>query len=125
MSARCVHVQTLLVCASLDNLHLREAYPFFVARRSGDTGDHHELDQLLCFQCQFASFCFFEAILGGGDVLACKRFEELLKLPCQRSPIVARVMSPTHHLQLVLPKFLLLGLVQKREVSHMVDEYVA
>jgi hypothetical protein len=34
-------------------------------------------------------------------------------------------MSPTHHLQLVLPKLLLLGLVQKREVSHMVDEYVA
>jgi hypothetical protein len=31
-------------------------------------------------------------------------------------------MSFTYHLQFVLPKLLLLGLVQEGEVAHMVDE---
>jgi hypothetical protein len=34
-------------------------------------------------------------------------------------------MSCTYHLQFVLPKLLLLGLVEKREVAHMVNEYEA
>jgi hypothetical protein len=35
------------------------------------------------------------------------------------------MMSLTYHLQLVLPKLLLLGLVEEREVADMVDEYEA
>jgi hypothetical protein len=35
------------------------------------------------------------------------------------------MMSSAYHLQFVLPELLLFGLVEKREVSHMVHKYVA
>lgn len=44
-------------------------------------------------------------------------------LPFQRNGAQAR--GSTYSLQLILPELLLLGLVQEREVAHMVYEYVA
>lgn len=41
--------------------------------------------------------------------------------PMIQNPRVCR----THHLQLVLPELLLPGLVEEREIPHMVDEDVA
>lgn len=43
----------------------------------------------------------------------------------QRLFSVSGMMSPTHHLQLILPKLLLLCFVEEGKVPDMVHEYVA
>jgi hypothetical protein len=62
MSAGRIHVQTLLVGSALDNFHLGKAYALLVARRCGDTRDHHKLNQLLGLERQLFPLGLFEAI---------------------------------------------------------------
>ncbi len=54
-----VDQQTLLIGATIYDFELRKADPFFVARRSRDCRDHHELDQLLSLQSKLAPLCLF------------------------------------------------------------------
>lgn len=104
MSVGHICQNSILIRPSIHNLHFRKLYPLLIPRRRRNPRHHHQLHQLLTFPRQFASLGLFEPVLGRGDVLVRKGLEE--------------------DLQLVLPKFLLAGLVQEREVADMVDEDV-
>lgn len=95
----------ILIRPPIHNLHLRKLYPLLIPRRRRNSRHHHQLHQLLTFPRQFASLGLFQAVLGRGDVFVRKGLEE--------------------DLQLVLPEFLLAGLVQEGEVADMMDEDVA
>lgn len=63
MTARRIHCETLFVSLSVDDFHFCKANSLLVARRGRNTGDHHELDQLLGLECQFPSLGLLEAVL--------------------------------------------------------------
>jgi hypothetical protein len=59
MPAGRIHGKASLVRSSIHDLHLCEAYPLLVARCGRNTRDHHELNQLVRFECQFPPLCLF------------------------------------------------------------------
>lgn len=87
---------------AIDHLQFREPDPLLEARRSRDARDHHKLDELLRLPRQLPTLSLLQAVLRGRNVLARKRFQK--------------------DLQLVLPEFLLAGLVEEGELAHMVYE---
>lgn len=61
--------QSLFISSSVYHLHLRELDPLLVARRRGDTRDHHQLDQFLALSGQLPALGLFKTIFGGGNML--------------------------------------------------------
>lgn len=112
---------------AVDDLNLGEADTLLKARGSLDARHHHQLDELLAFCCELPTFGFFESIFGRGNVLGRKRFEELLWRGKQAFNAGSSLggVAATYHLQLVLPKLLLAGLVEEGKVANMVNEDVA
>jgi hypothetical protein len=62
VTARRIHGKTILVRLPVDDLHLREAYPFFIAGRGGYARHHHELDQLVGLQRQLSSLGLLQPV---------------------------------------------------------------
>lgn len=109
---------------AVDDFELGESDPLFKARGCAHTRYHHEFNKLLGLHGQLATLGFFEAVFGRRDVFRSKRFEELTVRTEHCSDKYGRTLC-THHLQLVLPKLLLLGLVEKGKLADMVDKDVA
>lgn len=109
---------------AVDNLNLRESNALLEARRSFDARNHHELDELLAFVGQLATLGLFKPVFGRRDVLCGEGFEKLLGR-WSAGALDWRSATATHHLELVLPKLLLLCLVEEGKVANMVNEDVS
>ena len=57
-----VHGETSFVRLPVYDFHLCKSNSLLVARGSGNARDHHELDQLLCLECQFPAFGLLQPI---------------------------------------------------------------
>lgn len=87
------------------NFDFRKLDALFEPGRGGNAGNHHQLNQLLRLDGQLPPLRFLQTVFGGGNLLRGKRFEK--------------------DLEPVLPKLLLLSLVEKREIANMVDKDVS
>lgn len=128
MALRYVDQQSLLIGAAIHDLYFRESDALFVSRSGGYARHHHQLDELLAFSCQLPTFRLFQAVFRRRNVLVREGFEKLstdIRSHSSKRWSGGKGGKKTHHLQLVLPKLLLLGLVEERELAHMMHEDVS
>ena len=111
-------LQLLLACLAC------RSDPLFVARRRGNSRDHHELHELLAFPGQLPALCLLQTIFRRRHMLIREGFQELQPLRVSPYRTHSKMEKETYDLQLILPKLLLTRLVEEWKVAHMVNENI-